>query len=494
MKPGVLSRLLVTLAVASVSPMLVGAPATPSWQWAGWGGGGFYYSAVFHPTRDGVIYMGGDVTGAYRSDDHGRSWRLINQGLVDYGVFSLAVDRTAPDTVYAATAGGLCKSTDAGDHWRLLPNTGRKGLRITGEKGRSIRCIAVDPTNGKIVYAASPGGKVYKSTDGGKTWKVAYEKAGEQARPDALRVQFGKVNDGWHGGFWLPLVFPRGVASTDCAGIGFTFRSDGTLPRDCFLTLKASDGTAYRSHNLRAVFGQTKWGDVVLGAKDFTLDPDYAKKHPEKAKAYTGTPDWSTVNRLDFVCVGPPMKEASVGKFTRFFFAVTRTADGAAHPATAPHPQVVKTFAKGQSVRSYGNIRVGPVVGGPVYSVAVAEKQPAVVLAATHDVGLVLSRDAGRTWRELATPKKASSVVVAPSDPTVMYATFFKKGIRKSTDLGRTWQDVSRGLPEDCALFEVAVSPVNPDEVHVIGSVGWNGAFFSSGDGGQTWKEFSQLT
>jgi photosystem II stability/assembly factor-like uncharacterized protein len=494
MKPGVLSRLLVTLAVASVLPVLAGAPATPSWQWAGWGGGGFYYSAVFHPTRDGVIYMGGDVTGAYRSDDHGRSWRLINQGLVDYGVFSLAVDRTAPDTVYAATAGGLCKSTDAGDHWRLLPNTGRKGLRITGEKGRSIRCIAVDPTNGKIVYAASPGGKVYKSTDGGKTWKVAYEKAGEQARPDALRVQFGKVNDGWHGGFWLPLVFPRGVASTDCAGIGFTFRSDGTLPRDCFLTLKASDGTAYRSHNLRAVFGQTKWGDVVLGAKDFTLDPDYAKKHPEKAKAYTGTPDWSTVNRLDFVCVGPPMKEASVGKFTRFFFAVTRTADGAAHPATAPHPQVVKTFAKGQSVRSYGNIRVGPVVGGPVYSVAVAEKQPAVVLAATHDVGLVLSRDSGRTWRELATPKKASSVVVAPSDPTVMYATFFKKGIRKSTDLGRTWQDVSRGLPEDCALFEVAVSPVNPDEVHVIGSVGWNGAFFSSGDGGQTWKEFSQLT
>jgi photosystem II stability/assembly factor-like uncharacterized protein len=102
--------------------------------------------------------MGGDVCGVYKSEDHGQNWKLINNGIADYGVFSLAVDRTAPETVYAATAGGLCKSTDGGAHWRLLPDTGKKGLRITGEKGKSIRCIAVDPVNGRIVYAASPAG------------------------------------------------------------------------------------------------------------------------------------------------------------------------------------------------------------------------------------------------------------------------------------------------------------------------------------------------
>ena len=83
-----------------------------------------------------------------------------------------------PQTVYAATEGGLCKSTDAGEHWKLLPRTKRKELRITGEKGKSIRAIAVDPADGQNVYAASPAGKAYKSTDGGETWKDVYAKGG----------------------------------------------------------------------------------------------------------------------------------------------------------------------------------------------------------------------------------------------------------------------------------------------------------------------------
>src|SRR5262249_44428454 len=72
------------------------------WEPAGWGGGGRYCAAVFHPTRNGVIYMSGDVAGVYKTEDHGKNWRQINNGLADYGVYSLAVDRTKPETVYAA--------------------------------------------------------------------------------------------------------------------------------------------------------------------------------------------------------------------------------------------------------------------------------------------------------------------------------------------------------------------------------------------------------
>ena len=39
----------------------------PNWQWAGWGGGGYFYSSVFHPAKDGTIYMGGDVCGVYKT-------------------------------------------------------------------------------------------------------------------------------------------------------------------------------------------------------------------------------------------------------------------------------------------------------------------------------------------------------------------------------------------------------------------------------------------
>ncbi len=453
----------------------------PAWEWAGWGGGGFYYSSVFHPAKDGVIYMGGDVCGVYKSEDHGLTWRLINDGLADYGVFSLAVDRTAPETVYAATADGLCKSTDGGAHWRLLPDTGKKGLRITGEKGKSTRCIAVDPANGKIVYAGSPAGKIYKSADGGETWTAVYEKAGEKDPPETLRVQFGKANDAWFGGMWFPLAFPQGVTSADCEGFGFSFKGDGTVPQDAFVSLKTASGAAYRSRTLRELFRQTQWGDVVLGAKDFILDPDYAKKNPDKAQAYSGTPDWAAVNRMDLSCVGPLMKDAPVGKFTRFFFTVKG------------QPQVVKEFSKSKSVQTYGNIRIGSQQGGSVYSVAVAQKDSSLVLAATEDAGLVLSSDAGRTWRELDTPKKASSVAVAASDPNVLYGSFGKDGVWKSTDKGQTWQKLPQGIPADCSLHEVAVSPANPDDVHVIGSAGWNGRCFYSADGGRSWNDASQL-
>jgi photosystem II stability/assembly factor-like uncharacterized protein len=454
----------------------------PTWEWAGWGGGGFYYSAVFHPAKDGVIYMGGDVCGVYKTEDHGLNWTLINDGLADYGVFSLAVDRTAPETVYAATAGGLCKSTDGGAHWQLLPNTEKKGLRITGEKGKSIRCIAVDPADGKTVYAASPSGKVYKSIDGGESWKVSYEKTSEQEPPETLRVQFGKANDAYFGGIWLPFAFPEGAAAADCTGFGFTFKGDGTVPQDCFMQLKSKDGAAYKSKNLRELFKQTTWGEVVLGAKDFTLDPDFAKKNPEKAQAYTGTPDWSAINRMDLCCVGPLMKDAPVGKFTRFYFTVKG------------QPQVVKAFSTSKSVPSYGNIRIGALQGNPVYSVTVAQKDPSLVLAATDDSGLLLSRDAGATWQELPLPQKASCAAIAPSDPSVIYATFFKEGLRKSTDKGKTWQDLSQGFPKNATLHEVTVSPANPNDVYVIGADGWNGRFFASNDGGKTWAAIDKVT
>jgi photosystem II stability/assembly factor-like uncharacterized protein len=167
------------------------ATTTASWEPAGWGGGGWYWSTVFHPTKDGVIYLGQDTGGVSKTTDHAMNWRMINNGLTDCGVYSLAVDRSNPDTVYAATEGGLHKSTDAGGHWQLLPNTGKKGLRITGERNLSVRAIAVDPTNGNNLYAASPSGKVYKSSDGGQNWVVSYERRVATEDANALFVQYG---------------------------------------------------------------------------------------------------------------------------------------------------------------------------------------------------------------------------------------------------------------------------------------------------------------
>ena len=345
--------------------------AMTQWTPAGWGGGGFYYAAAYHPTRDGVIYLAGDVGGVYRSDDHGRSWLVINNGLVNYGVFSLAVDRKNPDTIYAATDGGLCKSVDSGSHWQLLPRTGPKDLHLTGEKGKSIHCIAVDPTDGNIVYAVSPAGKIFKSIDGGQSWSVSYEKKVARTDQDALWVQFGRVNGDFFGGLWMPVAFPNDASAEGCNGFGFSFKGEGAPPRDVFLTLTTAGGVVYRSRNLTDLFKGGQWTDVVLGNADFTVDPASAKKFPEQAKSQP-TPVWSTVNRLDFSCVGSLPDAAAIGHFGKFFFSFP-SPDAAAKPIL----MTVREFSKNKAVQNYGNVRLSAsgAGGGTIYSVAIAPER-----------------------------------------------------------------------------------------------------------------------
>ena len=180
-RPSALRRILiVTALLASVAGLTAPGPAAPTapappsaWQPAGWGGGGLFWSAAYDPTRPGVIYMGGDVAGVYKTEDNGKHWRLTNEGLSHYAVYSLAVAPSVPDLVYAGTTGGVCRSTDGGKHWQALPETAKLG--IVAQRDKSVRALAVDPTDGNVVYAGTPTGKIFKTGDGGQTWRQVYE-------------------------------------------------------------------------------------------------------------------------------------------------------------------------------------------------------------------------------------------------------------------------------------------------------------------------------
>jgi photosystem II stability/assembly factor-like uncharacterized protein len=214
--------------------------------------------------------------------------------------------------------------------------------------------------------------------------------------------------------------------------------------------------------------------------------------------------DWSAVVRLDFACVNPP-GEAVAGYFKQFYFA-------------AAQPRVFCDTAKLKKGAAYANIRMGAASEGSIYSVAVAAlegeapaepmrktnaphgspggspsngraKKSTLVVAATETSGLVLSDDAGKTWRELAAPKKAAHVAIA-TDPNVMYGAFFADGVWKTIDQGKTWTKCPLVAKK---VVEVVISPVNPQDVYAIGAADWNGQFYASHDGGQTWTTTSQL-
>jgi photosystem II stability/assembly factor-like uncharacterized protein len=341
-----------------------------------------------------------------------------------------------------------------------------------------VRSVASDPTDSNIVYAASPGGKVYKSTDGAATWRVVYQKGAEIDTFNGMRVQFGKANGAYFGGLWSPLDFPKDA--TGATGLGFTLKGDGSVPEKVFLSLKTSTGLSYRSRNLQELFSDVQPHDVVFTGADFELDPDFAKKSPDKVATAPKTPDWATVNRMDLSRVSAP-DTASVLKIGRIFFAA-RGADGKDARLT------VRDFSSDKKVQSYGNVKFGEAAaGGAVSSVVVSASNPNKVLAATSDTGLLLSDDKGETWKPLPTPTKAMHAAFDPANASVIYGAFGTDGIHKSTDGGATWAKISAKLSPKFSAREIAVNPANSNDVYVIGSEGWNGAFFYSVDAGASW-------
>src|SRR5207249_3449466 len=85
-----------------------------------------------------------------------------NAGLTDLHVLSLAVNRNAPDTIYAGTARGVFKSEDGGAHWAPTALTTYR-----------IHALVTDPLDAGIVYAVAAGLGVLTTMNGGSTWQLS---------------------------------------------------------------------------------------------------------------------------------------------------------------------------------------------------------------------------------------------------------------------------------------------------------------------------------
>ena len=102
--------------VPTISPMVnpfSNAPAD-TWIRSNPGGGGALTAVGAGPT--GAILVGSDLSGAYLSQDKGRSWQSIGlaQGLTDDYVASVGFDTQDGNIFYLGTRRGIFRSSDGG--------------------------------------------------------------------------------------------------------------------------------------------------------------------------------------------------------------------------------------------------------------------------------------------------------------------------------------------------------------------------------------------
>ncbi len=437
------------------------------------------------------LESGGAGSGLWKSSDGGDTWkRLTGEGLpkAPWGRLGVAVSHANADRVWAmieADSGGVYRSDDAGRTWRRV-NSGRS-LR---QRAWYYTHIYADPQNADIVYVLNVG--FYRSKDGGATYET-------------LRPPHGDNHDLWidpHDAQRMINANDGGVNVSFDGGLSWT-RQDNQ-PTAQFYHVITDDAFPYRVYGAQQDnstvgiasrtngFGidRTDWYPVGGGESGYI-----APKPGDPEVVYAGSYD-GYLTRLDHRTgqqrnINPypdnPMGWGAEGAKYRFQWTFPIV--------ISPHdPNTVyagsnvlhRSRNEGQSwevispdLTRNDKSKLGPS-GGPITKdntsveyyctiFAMAEsKLTQGVLWVGSDDGLVhVSRDDGKTWRNVTPPGLPPWSMISQIDPGSHEAgTAYVAANRYKLDdngpyafvthdYGKTWRSITGNLPLDGGFVRV---------------------------------------
>jgi len=154
--------------IGGVALFLAAAVSSPAQQWHQVGPeGGNVISLEADPHDASKVYLGTSDGHVFVSNDEGQHWNLLSRiGLGQDDVIThILVDPRDSKRLYASTwtlysgGGGVYRSDDSGRSWKLI-----------GLGKETVRALAQAPNNKKLFVAGSLTG-VYRSFDDGNTWE-----------------------------------------------------------------------------------------------------------------------------------------------------------------------------------------------------------------------------------------------------------------------------------------------------------------------------------
>lgn len=169
-----------------------------------------FHALAIAPSNPQVFYgyPASGAEGLHNSTDGGKTWTQPHTVGLAEAPFSLVVDPSNWQRVFATTRAGLYESTDGGNNWTLVSNTqdapvvalallkegnsavmygyrflkSSPGLYRSNDNGMTwkklgngisgvILQLAIAPSNSQVFYAVNENNAVFQSQDGGKTWQ-----------------------------------------------------------------------------------------------------------------------------------------------------------------------------------------------------------------------------------------------------------------------------------------------------------------------------------
>jgi photosystem II stability/assembly factor-like uncharacterized protein len=460
---------------------------SPTWIRTGGPLGGLGYDVRMRPDNPDILYVTDAYAGVFMSTDGGLNWFPSNDGIDtrvgtssdSIPVFCLTIDPHNYDTIWVGTQNvrGIFKSTDGGRSWRRMDNG------VIEKEGITFRGITVDPRTPDIVYAAaelsswvwngepSPGrefdmtaGVVYKTLDGGQNWFPVWRGDNlaryiwiDPRNPDVIYISTG--------------IFDREAANSD---------PQARIPGGEGV-LKSTDG------------GQT-WTQVNNGLNNLYVGTLFMHpQNPDILLAGTGNNQYYQANGVYLTSDGGASWQQTLDgdNITSVEFALS-------DPQVAYAGSNAAIYRSQDGGRTWGRVSGGEDGWGPPgvragfpIDFQVDPRDPNRLFANEYGGGNFLSVDGGRTWSVASsgyTGAQVRHIIVSPASAHV-YASA-RSGIFVSKDGGESWDGLNTPPAYSMEWYVAAIDPA--DDNHILAANNWNSVIFSSLDRGQSWQPVGQ--
>ncbi len=458
----------------------------------------------------------GKESGLYKSVDGGTTWKKLTVGLptTEQGLGRIGFCIAASNsnrlyaTVDAGKYGGIYRSDDAGESWINI----NADERLWG-RGSDFAEVKVDPKNADIVYTADV--VVWKSKDAGKTWNAF---RGAPGGDDYHRIWINPDNSNI-----ILIASDQGAIIT--VNGGETFSSWYNQPTAQFYHVSADNSFPYNVYS-----GQQESGSVGIASRGNGGQITYRDWQPVSAEEYG-------------YVVADPLDNNIVygGKISRF--------DKRTGQVQNISPKLPSSFGEGLGVRY---LRTAPIVFSPlnkklmffagnvlfktynggtswqtispdltreswdipenvgvytkeemktmprrgvIYTVAPSYIDSNIIWCGTDDGLIHVTKDAGKTWKNVTPPgitswSKVSLMDAGHTDANTAYAAInrirlddMKPHIYRTTDGGKIWKEIVNGLPND-PINVIKEDPVRKGLLFA----GSERAVYVSFDDGENWQ------
>ncbi|MEW6358681.1 MAG: hypothetical protein AB1696_20265 [Planctomycetota bacterium] len=530
-----------------VLALLLGCEEQPKafhWRNVGPGGGGWIQSLAMDPVDFNIIHVGCDVGGYYKSTDGGKTFTIMNKGLMDYFMEDILVDPADNRTIYLATPSGVHKSTDGGKSWVLKRNGFPEPTRF--KYSAPIGRIVMDPKDRRTLYAGVGRprmceygrGQIYKSSDGAESWALldgiaAHEK---EAVIHQLAIHPQQTNV-------LFAATDKGVFKSTDAGVTWTRKEKGLPHRYCRNVAIHPKQPSIMYAVMWSTPGVTPWHGGVYRSDDG--GETWAARNDGLLQKVAPPGDaWQkTCNYIRFLADPRDPDRIFVGGNSWWSPGLYRSSDGgkrwtlctryvedvnmnrgwitfwgpsvkciSGSPINPDHiifgtsGIVLRTTDSGETWKQFYTSEVSPgrwqgngIEVTCLREITIDPHDTKRIFCGYMDIGILLSEDAGASWRRVAANLPAQGdmgrVVCDPARPGVAWCCEGKPNLGKgtvgmTTDGGTTWEVVGSektGLPAAATLF-LALDPASPVEARTLYVVSCSNGVYKTMDGGKSWK------